>query len=169
MSQPSAVESEVRRIRGLVTERRFAQALQATDALRITVPENRDVLYLRALAQRPLGDVPGALATLAVLERLHPRFSRLYQERGHCYVALKQAPQAIEAFLRAVHVNAALPVSWSMLEGLFRLTRQPENAAEAAAHVATLKKLPPDVVTATALFSDGDLAEAETLIRAFRS
>jgi len=167
MSQPSAVESEVRRIRGLVAERRFTQALQATDALRITVPENRDVLYLRALAQRHLGDVPAALATLAVLERLHPRFSRLYQERGHCYVVLKQAAEAIEAFLRAVHINPALPASWSMLEGLYRMTGQAPSAAAAAAHVATLKKLPSEVVTATALFSDGELAPAEQLIRAF--
>jgi len=161
------VELEVRRIRDLVQERRFAEALGSTEALLVTVPGNRDVLYLRALSQRMLGDIPAALATLTGLERLHPRFSRLYQERGQCHVALKQAPQAIEAFLRAVRMNAALPVSWNMLEGLFRLTRQPENAAEAAAHVATLKKLPPDVVTATALFSDGDLAEAENLIRAF--
>jgi tetratricopeptide (TPR) repeat protein len=161
------VELEVRRIQELVQERRFAEALGATEALLVAVPENRDVLYLRALSQRMLGDIPAALATLAGLEHLHPRFSRLYQERGQCHVALKQAPQAIDAFLRAVHINAALPVSWNMLEGLFRMTRQAENAAEAAAHVATLKKLPPDVVTATALFSDGELGEAESLIRAF--
>src|SRR5262249_6609991 len=108
-----------------------------------------------------------ALGTLANLEKLHPRFSRLYQERGQCYIALKQAPQAIDAFLRGVHMNPALPVSWSMLEGLFRMTRQGENAAEAAAHVAKLKELPAEVVTATALFSDGDLAEAECLCREF--
>jgi tetratricopeptide (TPR) repeat protein len=162
-----AVEPQVRRIHELVQERQFAGALGAADALLVTVPENRDLLYLRALSQRMLGDIPAALATLAGLERLHPRFSRLYQERGHCHVALKQAPQAIESFLRAVHMNAALPVSWSMLEGLFRMTRQSENAAEAAAHVETLKKLPAEVVTATALFSDGDLAEAESLIREF--
>jgi tetratricopeptide (TPR) repeat protein len=161
------VELEVRRIQELVQERRFAEALRATEALLVAVPENRDVLYLRALSQRMLGDIPAALATLAGLEHLHPRFSRLYQERGQCHVALKQAPQAIDAFLRAVHINAALPVSWNMLEGLFRMTRQAENAAEAAAHVATLKKLPPHVVTATALFSDGELGEAESLIRAF--
>jgi tetratricopeptide (TPR) repeat protein len=161
------VELEVRRIQELVQERRFAEALGATEALLVAVPENRDVLYLRALSQRMLGDIPAALATLAGLEHLYPRFSRLYQERGQCHVALKQAPQAIDAFLRAVHINAALPVSWNMLEGLFRMTRQAENAAEAAAHVATLKKLPPDVVTATALFSDGELGEAESLIRAF--
>ena len=82
------VELEVRRIRDLVQERRFAEALGSAEALLVTVPENRDVLYLRALSQRMLGDIPAALATLAGLERLHPRFSRLYQERGHCYVAL---------------------------------------------------------------------------------
>ena len=161
------MELEVRRIRQLVSERRFAEGLQAADALLVAVPENRDVLYLRAQAQRLLGDIPAALATLAALEQLHPRFSRLYQERGHCYVVLKQAPQAIDAFLRGVHINPALPASWSMLEGLYRMTGQAANAAEAAAHVATLKEQPPEVVTATALFSDGELAEAEQLIRAF--
>jgi len=161
------VELEVRRIRELVHERRFAEALGAVDALLVAVPENRDALYLRAQAQRLLGDIPAALATLAALEQLHPRFSRLHQERGHCYVVLKQAPQAIDAFVRGVHMNPALPASWSMLEGLYRMTGQAANAAEAAAHVATLKTLPPDVVTATALFSDGELAEAEQLIRAF--
>src|SRR6266404_8221886 len=132
MSHASAVELEVRRTRELVAQRQFAESLAAADALLLTVPENRDVLYLRAFAQRMLGDIPAALATLTGLERLHPRFSRLYQERGQCHVTLKQAPQAIDAFLRAVHINAALPVSWSMLEGLFRMTRQTENAADAA-------------------------------------
>ena len=161
------MELEVRRIRQLVSERRFAEGLRAADALLVAVPENRDALYLRAQAQRLIGDIPAALATLAALEQLHPRFSRLYQERGHCYVVLKQAPEAIDAFLRGVHINPALPASWSMLEGLYRMTGQAANAAEAAAHVATLKELPPEVVTATALFSDGELAEAEQLIRAF--
>src|ERR1700730_18233011 len=167
MSHPSAVELEVRRIRELVEQRRFAEASKAADALLVAVPENRDVLYLRAHAQRLRGDIPAALATLAGLERLHPRFSRLYQERGHCYVALKQASEAIDAFLRGVNMNPALPASWSMLEGLYRMTGEAANAAVAAAHVATLKKLPAEVVTATTLFSDGELAQAEQLIRAF--
>jgi tetratricopeptide (TPR) repeat protein len=161
------VELEVRRIRELVTQRQFAAGLRAADALLATAPENRDVLYLRALAQRHLGEIPAALATLATLEQLHPRFSRLYQERGHCHVALRQAPEAIDAFLRGVHINPALPASWSLLEGLYRMTGQAANAADAAAHVATLKKLPPEVVTATAQFCDGELAAAEQLIRAF--
>ena len=167
MTAPSAVELEVRRLRALAAEGKFAPLLQGTRALLQQVPENRDVLLLHALAQRQLRDVPAALATLDTLERLYPRCSRLHQERGQCHVALRQAPEAIAAFLRAVHINPALPVSWSMLEGLYRIAGQPQESAQAAAHVATLSKLPPEVVTATALFSDGDFAEAEILIRAF--
>jgi tetratricopeptide (TPR) repeat protein len=167
MNHTSAVELEVERIRRLVSEQRFTEALQAAGALLLTVPENRDVLYLHALTERRLGDIPAALATLVTFEKFHPRFSRLYQERGHCYVALKRAPEAIGAFLRAVQINPALPASWSMLEGLYRMTGQTREAAQAAKEVATLKKLPADVVTATALFSDGDLAAAEPLVRAF--
>jgi tetratricopeptide (TPR) repeat protein len=167
MNRPSVVELEVRRTRELLKERRFADAVKATDALLLTVPENRDVLYLHAVAQRYLGETSAALATLAELERLHPRFSGLYQERGYCHVALRQAPQAIEALLRGVHINPALPGSWSMLEGLYRMSGQAANAAAAAAHVATLKKLPAEVLAATALFSDGEAGAAEQLIRAF--
>ena len=166
MNPPSAVELEVARIRELVRQRRFADGLRASDALLLTVPENRDVLYLKAHAQRLLGDPTSALATLAELERLHPRFSRLYQERGQCYVVQRQAPEAIAAFLRAVNLNHALPASWGMLEGLYRMTGQAGNAATAAAHVATLKQLPAEVVTATALFADQELAAAEAMIRA---
>src|SRR5579871_3665394 len=94
-TQRSPVELEVQRLRALLGERRFAEALRGAEALQLTVPENRDVLYLRAIAQRHLGDTAAALATLAELERLHPRFSGLYQERGYCHVALRQAPVAI--------------------------------------------------------------------------
>ena len=42
-----------------------------------------------------------------------------------------------------------------------------ENAETAAAHVATLATLPGEIVTATALFSDGELAPAEAIVRAY--
>jgi tetratricopeptide (TPR) repeat protein len=161
------VEREVQHIRELLRQRQLAAALRAAEALLVTVPENRDVLYLRAVAQRLAGDLPAAVATLAELERLHPRCSGLYQERGHCHVALRQAPEAIQSFLRAVNINPALPASWSLLESLYRMAGQDREAAQAAEHVAALRQLPSEVVTATALFSDGELAPAEQLIRAY--
>ena len=164
---PSPVELEVRRVRELLESRGYAQALEAAEVLALKVPENRDVLYLTALSLRYLNRIPEALAMLARLEQHHPAFSRLYQERGHCHVALKDAPQAIDAFLRGVNINPALPASWSMLEGLYRMTGNAQNAGMAAAHVATLKRLPPEVLQATSLFSDGDLVAAEIIIRSF--
>jgi tetratricopeptide (TPR) repeat protein len=164
---PSPVELEIQRLQTLLQQRQFGEALRAAEALAAQVPENRDVLYAMAMAQRHLLQTPQALATLERLERLHPGFSRLYQERGHCYVAMKDAPRAIDAFLRGVNINPALPASWSMLEGLYRLTGDAANAATAAQHVATLKRLPPEVVQATSLFSDGELTPAENIIRAF--
>jgi predicted Zn-dependent protease len=107
------------------------------------------------------------LRTLQRLETLHPRFSRLYQERGHCCVVQRDAPGGIEAFLRAVNLNPALPASWSMLERLYRLQGDAAHAATAAQHVAALQRLPPEVVQATSLFSDGELGQAEAIIRPF--
>jgi tetratricopeptide (TPR) repeat protein len=141
--------------------------LAAGEALLTEAPGHRDGLLLVAIAQRYLARTPQSLKTLAILEQGHPRFSRLYQERGHCFVAMKQALNAIDAFLQAVNINVALPASWRMLEGLYRMTGQTENAATAGSHVATLEKLPPEVVTATGLFADGDLEPAESLIRAY--
>ena len=165
--QPSPVELEVRRIREIAQHGRYAEALEAAEALAAQVPENRDALYLIALNQRYLHRISDALATLERLGQFHPRFSRLYQERGHCFVALRDAPRAIDAFLRGVNINPALPASWSMLEGLYRKTGDATNAATAAQHVATLKRLPPEVVQATSLFSDGDLTPAENIVRAY--
>jgi tetratricopeptide (TPR) repeat protein len=163
----SPIEAEVHRIRALMQERRYEESLRAAETLALKVPENRDVLYLIAVSQRFLNRVPESFETLSRLEQSHPRFSRLFQERGYCYVAERNAPRAIEAFLRAVNINPALPASWSMLEGLYRMSGDQTNADTAAAHVATLKRLPGEVVRAMALFSDGELGLAESILRAF--
>jgi tetratricopeptide (TPR) repeat protein len=163
----SRIESEVIRIRALLQGGQYAPALQAAEALLIEVPENRDVIYMIAVAQRYLQRIPDALATLVRLERLHPNYSRLYQERGHCYVGLRQAEPAIEAFLRGVNINPALPASWKALQGLYRMTGQSANADLATAHVETLAKLPTEVITASAMFADGEVFPAERMIRDF--
>ncbi|GAB3779301.1 tetratricopeptide repeat-containing sulfotransferase family protein [Dyella agri] len=164
---PSSLERDIERIRQLHNEGQHAQALQAAQALLTEVPEQHEVLYLIARNQRYLGQIDAALQTLAQLERQHPRYSRLHEERGHCYVVMRDAPRAIDALLQAVNINPALPSSWNLLEGLYRMTGDATNAATAAAHVATLKRLAPDVVRATSHFSDGELDAAERIIRAY--
>src|SRR4029077_10074526 len=166
-SSASAEAPEVRDIRALLKARRFADAAEAAARLAASAPGHRDALYLLAPDQRQQHRLRDGLATLETLEGAHPAFSRLFQERGHCYVALKDAPRAIAAYRRAVEINTTLAATWSMLEGLYRLLGEARNAAFAAAQVATLKALPLPVMTATNLYCDGDLAGAEKIIRAF--
>jgi tetratricopeptide (TPR) repeat protein len=163
----SRIESEVQRIRQLLEQQAFAAALEASGRLLAEVPEHRDVLYMRAVSERYLRRIPEALATLARLEQLYPQYGRLYQERGHCFVALRSAEPAIEAFLRAVHLNPALPASWNALQRLFAMTGRRADAEMAAHHVATLAGLPVAVVTATSMFADGEIFAAEQMIRTF--
>jgi tetratricopeptide (TPR) repeat protein len=163
----STVEPELRRLRALQRDGRHDEALLDVDALLGDWPQNRDLLLLKAISERHLLRIDDALATLDALEALHPRYSRLFEERGLCRVVQKDAPRAIEALLRAVNINPALPMSWRMLEGLYRMTGEPQHAATAAGHMAALKALPREVVTATSLFSDGEIDPAEQMIRAF--
>jgi tetratricopeptide (TPR) repeat protein len=163
----SRAETEVRRIRTLMERGEFAAALAAAQALTAEAPENRDALYMTAVCQRYLRRIPEALATLEQLEKLHPSYSRLFQERGHCYVARRDAEPACAAFLRAVHLNAALPASWQALQRLFAMAGDAANAETAASHVATLARLPVAVVTASSMLADGDTHDAEHVIRRF--
>ena len=163
----SLIEVEVSRVRELSKALRHDEALAAAEALAVASPQNRDVLYLIAANQRCLLQIPEALVTLHRLEQQHPRFSLLYQERGHCYVALRDARNAIDAFLQAVNINPALATSWSMLELLYRMTGDVKNAATAAEQVSTLAQLPPEIVRAGSLFSDGNLSAAENTLRAY--
>ncbi|MGZ3280681.1 MAG: tetratricopeptide repeat protein, partial [Caulobacteraceae bacterium] len=154
-------------LRQLQQAGRHAEALPRAQRLLAELPENRDVLLITATSQRCLGQIDAAMRTLDQLERLHPRFSRLHQERGMCFVGRRDAPRAIETLLVAVNINPALPASWTMLEGLYRMTGDQQNAATAAAHVETLKALAPEVVAATSHFSDGDIGLAEQIIRPY--
>src|SRR5262245_20496506 len=165
-SPASPIDLDVSRIRGLTERGRYSEALVAAEALAVAAPKNRDLLYLVAVNQRCLNHLHDALDSLRRLEQLHPRFSLLYQERGYCYTTLRDAPRAIEAFLRGVDINPALAKSWSMLERLFRVRGDTRNATAAAEHLSRLRSLAPAVVRAGSLFSDSDFWEAETLLRA---
>src|SRR5579883_814918 len=164
---PAPVEAELIRIQGLLQQGQTAPALSAADALLAQAPENRDLLYTRAVALRLLGRIEESLSALAALERLHPRFGRVHQERGHCYVALRDAPAAAAAFERAVALNPSLRASWSILAGLYRMLGRTDDAQRAAQQASGLAAQPPEVTTAFAVYADGDLALAEQLVRQF--
>ena len=126
---------------------------------------DRDTLLREAMALRAAQRPAEALPVLARLQALHPRFSRLHQERGHCHILLGDAPAAIQALGDAVRLNPTLPASWDMLEQLHRMAGDTAQAAEAARRLAVLKQLPPAIVAANSLLADGDLLPAEQGLR----
>ena len=164
-ASPTLVPAEIARLRRLLQAGAHDAALHGARVLLAGLPENRDLLLIEAMALRLSGRIAEAQAALDRFAGLHPQFSLMHQERGLCFVALKDAPNAIAALLQAVNINPALPMSWRMLAGVYRLSNDPDKAGMAAAHVATLAALPPEIVTATSLFADGDLAPAEQIVR----
>jgi tetratricopeptide (TPR) repeat protein len=163
-NQAAASISEAR---GLMHQRRYAEALAAAESLLTKEPGERKALLLKAICLRCLGRLTPAHETLTLLAQNHPRFSRGHEERGQWFAAQRQAGPAIDAFRTALSLNHALPSSWHMLEGLYGITGQLQLRAEATEQLATLRNIPPDVVMATGLFLDDDLDEAESLIREF--
>jgi len=163
----SPIETGVCRVRALLERRAFHAALTQGEALLAEVPENRDVLYMVAVAQRYLQRIPDALATLARLEASYPEYPRLFQERGHCHVALRAAAPAIAAFERAVTLNWALRASWRALGVLYGMAGRTADAERASANVARLASLPVEIVTAISMFADGEIAESERLVRTY--
>src|SRR5215470_17554908 len=162
-----AVVSELRRIQDLTWARRHAEALAAVRALLQRAPSQRGALYLSALNQRLLDQEKDALETLDALEQAHPGYSLLFQERGHCHVALGDPARAIESFERAVKLNPALASSWAMLERLLSAAGQSHRASVASQHLSKLKELPPAIVEAGSWFCDGEHVAAENLLTTY--
>jgi len=159
------IEAKVRRLRVLVEKREFATALAAAQRLRAEVPENRDVLYILAVSQRYLGKIADALVTSVEFEALHPDYGRLFQERGHCLRAVGEKPAAIAAYQRAVALNQTLAASWKALKELYACIGDTRQADLADANAVKLARLPPPVVSATNILSEGDIYGAEDVVR----
>ncbi len=157
------VQNELARIRALIREQRHGEALEAATVLSGATPDQCDALYLVAVCQRLLRRLPQALASLVLLERLHPGYGLLQQERGYCLVGLGQGAPALEAFARAVELNPALRASWDMLERLHRRAGDNVRAAAAARQAAALRSLPTEVVRTGNLNSGVDLAAESAL------
>jgi tetratricopeptide (TPR) repeat protein len=163
----NATELELGRIRDLTRSARHSDALLALDVLSAELQEHRDVIFLRAVNQRYLNQIPAALSTLQHLDQQHLPFGRLHQERGHCYAMLGQFTAAVQAFARAVQLNSTLTNSWRMLEQLHRRDGEFERAAGALAQLEALRRQPPELLRAASQMSDGDFTSAENIICAY--
>ena len=162
-----SVEQSLNRIREFTRQQRFEEALSAAQALCASASDCREAWYLLAVNQRCLKQIAAALATLDRLEQEYPRLGRLYQERGYCYLSLRDATRASNAFDQAVSVNPALESSWRALESLYRLQGDIAGAERIAQQLVILQRMPPELIRAAGLVSEDELDAAEPLIHSY--
>ena len=163
----SPSEADVSSLRALQANDNHAAALAGANDLLAVHPDNRDPLLIAAHSLRMLQQTDAALAMLKRLAQHHPQFSQLFLESGLCHVARRDAPAAIADLRTAVAFNPALVMGWRMLDSLYRMTGDTASAEIATKHCTHLLSLPPVIVQAKVLFSDGDVDTAEMLIRRF--
>lgn len=140
-----------------------AEAL-ARDGL-VAAPDDRDLLYVMAVAQRYQDKPDDALVTLDLLVAAHPDYARAEQERGHVLVALDRPIEARQAFDRAVAGNPALPASWRALIALN--ADNPREAERAREEVAYLTAMPRELLSVASMIYEGRLQPAEELCRRY--
>ena len=164
---PAKLESTLQQLRKALEIKKFQEVEDTARSTLLTYPGHRDLLYLVAVAQRMLQRIPDALRTLATLEIYHPKYSRLFQERCHCHIFQRNAPEAIHAFEQAVQLNPALPSSWKSLHTLYKMIGRSADENNAALHLKKLASLPIEITTTKSMLADGDSSVAEAIIRPY--
>ena len=130
-------------------------------------PENREALYVLAVAQRLRKQWSEALATLAGLLAADPAYGRAHQERGHTLRDAGRLEEALGAYQEAVNHNNALLGSWRMLAEMHSRAGRAQLAQFARAQCAFLESLPPELQSVASLIQEKRLLRAEKLCRAF--
>ena len=165
---PAALsEAELGSLHALQAKGEHIAAAAGANRLLGAHPAHRELLLIAAHSLRMTQQTDAALTKLEQLAQHHPRFSQLFLERGLCHVARRDAPAALADLRTAVAINPALAMGWHMLGGLLRMTGDTPGAAVAAKHSDHLASLPPPIVHAKILNFDGEIDQAEMLIRRF--
>lgn len=155
------------RAKQLLQAGKLKQTVELTQHVLADEPDNHDMLYLQAVAQRYLGQPKLALSTLTRLKEKNPGYARAFQEEGHNLKQLREFKKASLAYQRAVDLNHGLLASWRELVGLYRQLENPAALQMCKAEYERLSSLPTELISVTSLIHEGKLFQAEQLCRYF--
>jgi tetratricopeptide (TPR) repeat protein len=165
--QEGLTSSDLKSIQGKVVARQFDDALSDLSAVLLDSPENIEALYMSAVCRRYKAEFLPALELLGKLKALAPEHGRAHQEEGHTYRDMGRSDDALLGYSRACRFNPALLASWTGQHKILVEKGLEPQAAQALAQIERLKKLPPALVGATDLISQGRLLKAEDICRQF--
>ena len=116
---------------------RPALALEQAREILKSVPGHPIATLVVGMAQRLLGDVSAALATLEPLARNQPTAGAVHYEHGLVLAAVGRGEDAVRALRRAVELNPALPGAWRVLAD--HLSAMGDSAGADAAYARHIK------------------------------
>ncbi|MEJ0038287.1 MAG: sulfotransferase [Gammaproteobacteria bacterium] len=149
---------------GLLASNPAAAAEQASEILRV-FPGHPAAELLMASAQRRLGNVGQAVASLTSLARQQPNWPAAQFELGFALGAAGQGDAAVVALRHALKLNPEMPDAWRALAD--HLTVCGDTAAADAAYAQQIRysSKDPRLVQAAIALHDNDIPRAEALLR----
>ena len=160
------MENAVEHATQLAQSGQFQQAIDYVDS-HAEVAGTAPALYVKAVCKRMLGDVDASLDLLRNVVQQEPDNARAHQEVGHCFVAKKNAPQAIMAFENALNIDSALITSLLPLQTLYKIVGDEKGLQATAQRLNVLNNLPKELVAAKSFLNTGDLEKADAVCRQF--
>ncbi len=160
-------EFDASRARDLVQRGQYSDAISYCKAALSQTPDNKDALYISAVAHRLLQNFDHANAAIDRLIEIDPANGRAHQERGHCLRDMGNLDGALNAYQAAVSHNAALSGSWQMLAKMHDDAGREEAADYAYTQLEYLKKLPAELQSVASLIQEGKFLKAENICRHF--
>jgi tetratricopeptide (TPR) repeat protein len=140
-------------------------ALEQAHAILDAAPGHpQAVLYIGA-AQRRLGDVAGAMQTLAALSQSQPNSADVAFELGLALIDSGENAQAVQALSHAIKLRPHFGEAWRALGDLHMVAGDIAAADTAYAHQIRASTHEPQLLQAAAALTDGKLAIAEGLLR----
>ena len=160
-------EAVLARAKSLLQSGDFDASIALCEQLLSAEADNKDALYVCAVAFRYKRRYDEALRLLDRLLEIDPAYARGFQEQGHCHRDKGDIASAFAAYQNAVSHNAALIASWKMLGELHHSAGRLEAAEFAEAQYEYLAGLPPELLSVSSFLEEGKLFKAEKLCRAF--
>lgn len=159
-----AEESELRHAMALFQSGDLAGAERAARALRDRVPANPDVRHLLALARLYQGCAQDALELAQGLQRDFPDDAFVHNTLGASLQALGRMDEAVDAYRRAVQIDASYADAAGNLGRALLAARRPGEALALSAEVLTRlpRFLPMAVIGGQAALAMGRLEDARS-------
>ncbi len=148
----------------LLNTGQFQQAISQCKSILNKQPSHLEALYIFAVSCRYLNRYDQAQSIHQKILAIAPDYGRVYQEQGHCFQALNQKEQALEAYKTAVKFNPALRASW---QSILILSHTEADKNIALTNIEYLSKLPPVLVSVISFIHEKKLTKAEKLCRHF--